>query len=476
MSKTYSVTIPNSKKKRKSKRKGSRSITFGFFLIIIILTIGGYYLYNYAKSCEGDNCISILKPISATIEPKLKQDNGKTNILIVGIDTRGGNSGLMNTDTIIFVTINHENKTVIMSSIPRDLWLRYKLPNGNTTGSKVNSVYASGEWQRKGAGIDTLISVTENIFGEPVHYYVKVTLEGFIDIIDAIGGVDIDIPEYYKDAYPASELPKELQATCIPFYHDGKYCLFEFKKGVEHMDGQRALIYARSRLLSPRGDFDRAARQQRVISSVKDKVLSSETYLNPQKVWEIYNIVKKNIETSSFTINDIRAFLNLRNEINTDEIGHIVLDPYFGNVLGKYIYVGDWASGRGYHILPRDESFKAIQKVLEAISLYPKMYEENPVISIYNATGKSKLEKDWSKLLEVDNPLITVKQQNKVIQNPNDQYKGISIYRFAKEEKPATEEFLKEYFDVSEIKTEASDGTKAFSGEDYIIVIGKDSQ
>ncbi len=472
MSKVYSVTIENDKRKKRDRKKTKKKITLSLVFIFLVLLIGGYFIYSHITQCVGDECNPILKPIVATIEPKLKQDDYLTNMLVVGIDTRSENSGLMNTDTIIIVTINHKDENIIMTSIPRDLWVKYTLPNGNTASSKINSAYANGEYQEEGKGIETLQGAVEDIVGVPIHYYVKVSLQGFIDIVDTIGGVDVYIPEYYKDAYPASELPFELQATCIPFYHDGKYCLFEFKKGTEHMDGQRALIYARCRLLSPQGDFDRAQRQQEVINSVKIKILSSDTLLDPQKLWEMYNVIKDNIESSPFTINDIRAVLNLKDEIDTDKVGNVVLDPYFGNVPAKYIYRPNANPERGYYIIAYDQTYEVIHEMLSYIMEYPILYNEVPVISIYNATGNYNLTRDWAAELKEDNPLIVINQDNRVIQNLNDQYTGISIYKFTEEDKTKTEEYLKNFFEVDEIITDTADGTKAYAGEDYVIVIG----
>lgn len=489
MSKVYTVDIGDRKRTSKSSflkrgskkhtrrdrrkpKKGRRKIFTFCLALILILSAVGFYIYKASTECEGDSCNPVFKSIKATIEPKLKQEDGLTNILVVGIDTREGNSGLMNTDTIIIATIDYENKTTVLTSIPRDLWVRYQLPNGNYAASKVNSAYSNGEWQEEGKGIETLRGVVETITGQPIHYYVKVTLRGFIDIIDTIDGIDINIPSYYKDAYPASELPAELQASCIPYYHDGKYCLFEFQEGWQHMDGQTALIYARCRLLAQRGDFDRAQKQQRVINAVKEKILSSDTYLDPKKLWEIYGIVQENIETEDLTINDLRAALNLRTEIDTDKIGNVVLDPMLGNVIGKYIYVGDSTIGRGYHIVVRDESYLPIQELLKHIRKYPLIYNEAPKVSIYNASGNPELEKDWALQLESDNPLLLFQQTNKIIANPDNKYKGIKIYKFTQDEKPSTEEFLKQYFEVKEIITEVDDGTLAYHGEDYVIIIG----
>jgi LCP family protein required for cell wall assembly len=481
MSRTYNVSLQQNKKPlaKEHKKKFPYKILLGFLIIIAVLGGGAYYLKKYAASCTDGSCTlinnPIVKPIVNTIEPKLDEQDGLTNILIVGIDTRGPKSGLMNTDTMIIVTVDHTNKTVVMTSFPRDLWATYKLPNGHTTSSKLNSAYASGYVVGgEDKAFPTLIGALETITGLKINYYGKITLEGFVQLIDTLGGVDIDVPSYYKDAYPKSELPDDLQKQCKPYYHDGIYCLFEFQKGEQHLDAEHALIYARMRLMSPLGDFDRAARQQRVIESVKKKVFSSDTLLDPVKLWDIFNIVKNNVETSTFDVNDIRAALNLRKEVNTDEIGHVVLDPYFGNNPGKYIYrpTDPAFAGRGYFIIARDTTYKEIQTKLEYIRKYPGIYNEGSMISIYNATGTNKLETDYAKEIDTENPLFIFKFTNKVIADPTGKYTGISILKVTKEDKPATEKYLKEYFKVDEIITTMPEGLKA-SGEDYIIMIGK---
>lgn len=487
MAKTYSVTIKNDKKRKYSKKKPKSRYSrrrsrdpkremrkFFFWILLLTLVVAGvgYFLYSKALSCDEGGCSPVLEVISATIEPKLKQDNGMTNILLVGLDTREDNPGLMNTDTMMIITIDYTNETAVMTSIPRDLWARYQLPNGNYASSKANGAYANGEWQEVGKGIETLKGYVETVIGEPIHYYAKVKLKGFEDLIDTIGGLDIDIPEDYTDAYPKMELPVELQEKCNHFSGDIAYCLFTFLKGTQHMDGQTAMIYARSRLLAQRGDFDRAAKQQRVIGAMKDKVLSSDTLMDPAKLWDIYNIVKDNIETTSFTINDIRAALNLRDQINPDEIGNVVLDPMLGHANGKYIYVGDSTIGRGYHIIVRDETYIPIQELFKQVRLNPGIYNEAPIISFYNATGEPAFEEDYVSLLETGTSLFTIYDTNRVIPNPGDQYKGIRIYKFTESEKTASEDYLKGLVGVDEVITDFDDGTVAYRGEDYVIVVG----
>ncbi len=467
----YSKLIKNKKgNKNKQKRK---KLIIAFLFIFIVLGASAYFLTKFASGCDGDNCNPFLSGIANTIQPKLKQTNGLTNILVYGLDTRDDNPGLMNTDTIILVTINHNDKNVVMTSIPRDLTVTFELPNGNSATSKINGAYANGEWQKKGSGTATLKKTVNMVLGLPIHYHVQMTLQGFVDIVDRIGGVDINIPEDYKDAYPKSELPRELQDTCNHYYHDGEFCLFEFKAGDQHLDGQHALIYARSRLLSPRGDYDRARRQQKVIDAVKEKILSSDTYSDPKKLWDLFNIVNKNIKTSKFTINDVRALLALKDQFDTDKIGHVVLDPMYGNSNGKYIYVPPYDPGQGYRIVARDQTYQEIQDYHKQILKHPLIYNEAPIISIYNASGQSTLQKDWAAELAEDNPIIIVRDGNKIISLAKPP-KKIKIYRFTEDKKEATEEYLKNFFKVDKVRKPPTDGTiQAYGGEHYVVVIGK---
>jgi LCP family protein required for cell wall assembly len=495
MAKTYSVSIAKPRKKIKKRiwnrrkksnrrkdspkkrtrkqdkgmKKSKRFVIIGLAVIVLILGGLGFYGIRFLNSIGLE--FNPLEDIPEAITPKLDQDNGITNILLVGIDTREDNPGLMNTDTIMVASIDHENKTIMLVSAPRDLYVKYPLPNGNTTRSKINSAYANGEWQKEGSGMETLQALMEEIIGEPIHYNAKVTLSGFIETIDAIGGIDIEVTEDYTDAYPKIELPQDYQENCN-HWKDRGYCLFTFEEGTHHLDGQMALIYSRMRLLSPSGDFDRARRQQRVLDAAKNKILSTETLLDAKKLWELYTILEEHFETSGFSVNDIRAALVLKDEVNLDEIGHVVLDPYLGNVYGKYIYVGSREVYNLYHITIRDETYEDIQALIYSARKYPGIYNEATKISIHNATGNKVFEKDWIGELEADNPLFLVQQPNRIIPNPNGHYTEISIYKFTEEEKPASEEYLKEFFGVEEITIEFDDGTINYLGEDYVIVIG----
>jgi LCP family protein required for cell wall assembly len=254
-------------------------------------------------------------------EPELRKDStGKyTNVLIVGIDTRENGGGL-NTDTLIVSSYNYETNNMVMISIPRDLTVEI----GENSGwyNKINAVYAfTKEDDNEEAGILELQRTIEEITGIEIQYYAMVNFEAFTQIIDAVGGIDVNVENSFTDyQYPLGI----------------GYQTVSFKAGIQTMDGETALKYARSRHSSDNGegsDFMRARRQQKVIMAIKDKILSSETLTNPKAIMGIFSAVADNIKISAFTISDIDAALNLGHDFNENNgiSDSFVLDPSAGN-------------------------------------------------------------------------------------------------------------------------------------------------
>lgn len=157
-------------------------------------------------------------------DPELEKDSsGKyTNLLIVGVDTRE-KTDLLNTDTLILASYNHESKDIVMISIPRDFNVGI---NGNTWFNRINSVYASAEKRTAGSGMMALRKSIEEVTGTEIQYHAMVDFNGFVKIIDAVGGVDINVENSFTDYQ----------------YPDGySYKTISFKAGPQTMDGQTAL-------------------------------------------------------------------------------------------------------------------------------------------------------------------------------------------------------------------------------------------
>lgn len=256
-------------------------------------------------------------------EPSLLVDkNGVTSVLIVGIDTRAYGSKLLNTDTIILASYNHKNNEVSMISFPRDLNVNY--PNTPSFG-KINATYAYGERRKKGSGIEYLKQLIESISGQKIQYHVMVDLKGFTTVINQLGGIDVDVKPGFSGYYPTDRLG---------------WMTVKVKRGVNHMDGTRALQYARIRhvfdadtyndYLQEASDFGRARRQQKIIQAVIDKATKVETLQNTKTIFEIMGTVAKNIKINRITPEDVEAALTIMLEKGKPTSYSMVLDPGAG--------------------------------------------------------------------------------------------------------------------------------------------------
>ena len=169
----------------------------------------------------------------------------RLNILLLGIDARPGEGVVTRTDTIILATVDPGQPYVGMLSIPRDLYVN--IPGYGP--QRINAAHVFAERDNPGTGPQKAMETVAQNFGVPVHRYLRVNFEGFVAIVDAAGGVTVDNEQHFIDYdYPTPDY-----GTMV----------IEFQAGRQHLDGERALQYARSRHAS--NDSDRSRRQQQVI-------------------------------------------------------------------------------------------------------------------------------------------------------------------------------------------------------------------
>jgi LCP family protein required for cell wall assembly len=189
----------------------------------------------------------------------------RITILLLGIDERKQETGPFRTDTMLILTVDPASKTAGMLSIPRDLWVQ--IPSMETDG-KINTAHFLGDaYNYPGGGPALAVETVQESLGIPIDYYVRVNFDAFEKVIDAIGGVEICVPEVIDDPmYPCYD------AYCYDPLH--------IEAGCQIMNGTLALKYARTRHTGT--DIDRAKRQQQVILAARDKVV--EQNLLPQLV------------------------------------------------------------------------------------------------------------------------------------------------------------------------------------------------
>ena len=178
---------------------------------------------------------------------------------MLGVDERSGDRG--RSDTMIVLTVNPENNSVKMLSIPRDT--RTEIV-GHGTVDKINHAYAFG-------GVEMSIATVENFLDIPIDYYMQINMEGFKDIVDAVGGVTVN--------------------NDLDFTYEGVH----FTKGQIDLDGEKALKYSRMRYEDPRGDFGRQLRQRQIIQEVLNEGASLSSLTNYN---DIFTALGKNVKTN----------------------------------------------------------------------------------------------------------------------------------------------------------------------------------
>jgi LCP family protein required for cell wall assembly len=185
----------------------------------------------------------------------------RINVLLIGVDTTP-KRGTTLTDTMIVASLDPVGKTISMVSIPRDT-VSVPLGDGDEFGPKINSLYAYAERhedrfpQGPERALEDAIGALLDV---PIHYYARVDFDGFIDIIDAVGGVDVKVKRGFSDPdYDGIGLDERG---------------FTIEPGRHHLSGAEALAYARVRKAVGQTDFSRAARQQQILVALKNKLTS----------------------------------------------------------------------------------------------------------------------------------------------------------------------------------------------------------
>lgn len=231
--------------------------------------------------------------------------NDVTNILLIGVD-RPIDAGPSRSDTMIIVSVNYSEPTASIISLPRDLYVY--IPGG--TMSRLNTALSRGDTtDYPGGGAALLKQTILYNFGIPIHYYAKVDFDGFKDVVDAIGGVDMAVSCRLEDW--------RLIAPDMDIHDEDSYERFTLEPGMHHMDGDLALWYARSRMTT--SDFDRGRRQQQLLRGILNQGV--DLGLVPQ-VPALYNTMRNTIETD-MDIGRMLRLASLAPQIRQNGVQHL---------------------------------------------------------------------------------------------------------------------------------------------------------
>ncbi|MBE6146889.1 MAG: hypothetical protein E7168_00985 [Firmicutes bacterium] len=279
------------------------------------------------------------------------------SILLMGVDSEKDNlqkNSYANGDSLILVTFNPHTFNATMMSIPRDSYLPISCRN-----NKKNKLTHAG-WY----GTDCMIETIENTFDVDINYYVKVNFKGVVNLINALGGVDVEVPKRL-----CTDNSDRTGTICI-------------EKGFQTLDGEHALVLARNRYDLAQGDIDRGYNQQLLIRAMVKKLTSIRSV---DKLLEILDTVSKNLDTN-LTTDEILSFYNIFKQIlistnyQDGDVFHIEQLKVLG--VGKMIYYENLGTKLWNYILD-DESIDEVSKTmkinLEIIDFEPiKTFEFHP--------------------------------------------------------------------------------------------------
>ncbi len=299
------------------RRKGIG--TLGIIWIILLILSLGLGIFSGKKILQ--------MPLGERVDLSLDshEKGGVVNILALGTDESGDRC-----DTIMLVNINGETGKVNILSIPRDTAIASRNSDGSIIYSggvprynKINSYLAIGKQEVRKENLkvpeELVIRKVKEITGLPIHYFVTVDFSGFINIIDALGGVDFEVPENMNYDDPSQNLHIHL------------------KKGMQHLDGQAAHDFVRYRNYNDgRADLARVDAQQSFVKAlVKQKLTAS----NLAKIDEIYEIVGENVRTN-YSFEALMGSFGTIADLTADKITMYVLPntPQYIHGLSYVIY------------------------------------------------------------------------------------------------------------------------------------------
>jgi LCP family protein required for cell wall assembly len=287
--------------------------------------------------------------------------HGFTNILLLGVGD-AHHDGADLTDTMIVASIDEATRSVVLLSLPRDLLIESQ---ARTVGGRINAIYANekrrleireklSDEEAAAKALETLGQQIGEKIGVEIHGVLKADFTAFTEAVEALGGIDIDVPEPITDyTYPLAE---------------DRVGLFQVEAGPQHFDGETALKYARSRHST--SDFDRSARQQLILSAIGAKVRSMSMTDRLRVATDIYQRLQMHVATT-LTPGQLMILAQLGSTVSRDRMIAMQLNFYVG---------GDSVEAQAGGFV---------------ISAPPEFYEGASVLLPLSAPGKTA---DWSQI------------------------------------------------------------------------------
>ncbi|MDH4330651.1 MAG: LCP family protein [Candidatus Moranbacteria bacterium] len=343
-------------------------VAFGFLFVK-----AGFVLNKV--SLNGGIFESLTQIVSGKDELK-GEENGRINVLLLGMRGKNVVGGGLLADTIMVASIDPINKKASLFSVPRDFYVT--VPDRGFQ-SKINAVYFYGEEEREGKGMENMKKVIGEIVGDEIHYAATINFKGFEDLVDSIGGVDLHLDEPFMEPLQFKEehvcddkvftvssgnvqqkidYRGKIVAEYPLCYNTNLECggVFKVPAGDVTLNGENALCYVRARVTS--SDFDRARRQQAVLQEIRRKATSAGTLSDFSKISAMLDSLGDNVSTD-MKIWEMQRFFELYQGMGEFSLKQKVLE---NSEEGLLYTPEEMDPAVGYILLPRGENYSRIQE------------------------------------------------------------------------------------------------------------------
>ncbi|MFJ7669501.1 LCP family protein [Lysinibacillus sp. NPDC097195] len=297
-------------KKKKRSSKASLIIKVALLLVaslLICVTAYGVYITKQAEHAANSAHEELEgREVSTLREEKVEPVHDNVSILFVGVDdseNRGQGSDHSRSDALILATLNNNTKTIKMLSIPRDSYVY--IPSAGYK-DKITHAHALG-------GTLSTIETVEGLLDIPIDYYVRMNFNAFIDVVDALGGIEAEVPYalHEKDEFDRNTI--------------------NLQPGLQHLNGSEALALARTRKKD--NDIQRGIRQQEILTAITNKVASVGSIT---KYDDVIKAIGDNMKTN-MTFSEMKSFLSYLKQ-GKPRIDSLTLDGADDMSTGVYYY------------------------------------------------------------------------------------------------------------------------------------------
>lgn len=427
------------------------------FILVFVLVFFGSLAFNISSNgskifeSEENSCANfwcnITNNFGKTIQSVISdvnlkgQSEGRTNILILGLDADYGN-----TDTIIIASIFHKTGKIVTFSLPRDLYV-----DNGILDSKLNGIYPIAENKVKNSGVSTLSNFLRKEYNLPIHYWATIRFEGVEKIVDSLGGVEINVENEFQDC----EFPNKTY---------GYLPCQSFSKGLQMMNGKNALIYARSRKGTDGegSDFARSRRQSIVIQAVISR-FKSQNFFDINKINSILDSVGSTVRLG-MNAGDLKSILNFVKKIDPKNdvlkynfaVDQVELCEFTDNVRGYYIYYCDESGTNG--------TFAGSKKYSSSRIKIQELFQD-PISNIILTELRKK------SIILYANQADSANEIKKTLTNGG--FSNLVVNNLSKQKKPAGKiETVKFYVNSEIVQKELEQIDFGFSFE-YTVIVGK---